>query len=186
MGRPTDAAEEFRRVMHRSFRIGIVAGEQLRRRRHARQILHRASTRGGLRNRRLEDREGLPDFEECHVVEYEGSAYPRGDRMVLRTTDRHELRPGAAFHQTAALELAQRFAHGGPVDAELARELGLRGQAIALAQAAAENALRDGRGHLAVRGLDENLVELHAHAAASNSSRPISMRRISCVPAPIS
>jgi len=35
-------------------------------------------------------------------------------------------------------------------------------------------------------GLDEHLGEFHAHAAASNSSRPISMRRISCVPAPIS
>src|SRR5437660_1674659 len=105
---------------------------------------------------------------------------------VTSCSTRARLTPAAAFHQAAALELAQRLAHGGAVDAELARELGFRGQAIAFAQAAAENALRDGRGHLAVRGLDENLVELHAHAAASNSSRPISMRRISWVPAPIS
>ena len=34
--------------------------------------------------------------------------------------------------------------------------------------------------------LDLDLRELDAHAAASNSSRPMSMRRISWVPAPIS
>ena len=57
---------------------------------------------------------------------------------------------------------------------------------LALTQRAAENPLADRRGDLAVSRLDQHPVELDTHAAASNSSRPISMRRISCVPAPIS
>ena len=94
--------------------------------------------------------------------------------------------PGAALYQSAALELAQRLAHGRAVDAELARQLGLRRQPLALAQQARQDARADGGRHLAVGGLDGERGELDAHAAASNSSRPISMRRISCVPAPIS
>ena len=49
-----------------------------------------------------------------------------------------------------------------------------------------DDARADRRGHLAVGGLEVDLVELDAHAALSKSSRPISMRRISWVPAPIS
>src|SRR5438477_295550 len=119
-------------------------------------------------------------------VQQQGVDHARGDRLVPGPAHRHELRARTPLHEAAALELAQRLAHGGAVDAELPRQLRFRGQPLALAQRAGEDPPTDRRGHLAIGGLDEERGELDAHPAASNSSRPISMRRISWVPAPIS
>src|SRR4029077_9963749 len=100
--------------------------------------------------------------------------------------DRHELRARTALHQSAALELAQRLPDCRAIDAELPRQLGLRRETLALAPRPSENPLADRRRHLAVGRLEQERGEFDAHPAASNSSRPISMRRISWVPAPIS
>src|SRR5262249_5683127 len=152
-------------------------------RRDALEVLGTATAGRGARDRRLEYGERLPHIAHRHIVQQQRIADAGGDRFVMWATYPHELRARTALHQAAALELAQRLAQRRAVDAELPRQLGLGRQPLALAQAAAEDACADRRGHLAIGGLDDERGELDAHAAASNSSRPISMRRISWVPA---
>src|SRR6185437_8357944 len=86
---------------------------------------------------------------------------------VLRPADSHQLRARAALQQATALELPQCLAHRRAIDTELTRELRLRGQTLAFAQLAAQDAPGDGRGDLAVARHEQDLIECNAHAALS-------------------
>ena len=99
--------------------------------------------------------------------------------------------------QAMGLQFADGLAHGGAVDAELAREVGLRGQCIAGPQHPIDDAPFDDVRNLAVCRMIVERLELRdrlgarrARCAAQidspKSTRPISILRISEVPAPIS
>ncbi len=186
MRRLPQGAEDLRTVIDRLLRVLAAAAEGRRCGSNAREVIARARPCGAARDGWLEDSERLPHIAHGDIVQEQRLAHPFGDRLPVGPADRHQLRAGPAPQQPAALELAQGFAHGGAVDAELACQLGLRRQPIALAQRAAEDPCADRRRHLAVGRLVQERRELDAQAAASKSSRPISMRRISWVPAPIS
>src|SRR5581483_6601314 len=164
---PPDAAEELGRMMHGLLGLSILIREALTRRREALEVGRGPVAGCNLRHRRLELRQRLPDLEERHVVQREGPADILGDRAVLRATHRHQLRARAALQQPATFELAQGLAYRRAVDAELAGELRLGWQPLALTQLAAENAIGDGGGDLAVARYQQDLIELDAHAALS-------------------
>ncbi len=173
-------------MVDRALDLGIVDGKALPGFNDHRQVLTRSGARGRLGDRRLEQGECFPDFQESDVVHRQCTAHAFRDGSVLRAADGHSPGAGSARDETVALQFAQSLADRGAIDAELPCELRLGGQALTLAQPPVHDPLADGGGHLPIGGLDKDMLELDAHAAASNNSRPISIRRISCVPAPIS
>ena len=119
-------------------------------------------------------------------MQHQRTAHTRADVTGARAHHDHALGAAAPAEQPRTVELAQRLAHRGAIDAELARELDLGRQVIAGLQPTGDDVIDQRAGDLAVGGLDRYGLELQVHAVIRNSSRPISMRRISCVPAPIS
>jgi len=143
--------------------------------------------RGGERGqRRFQNGEPLPDILEGHFVQHQCPAHAGADLSGARPHHHHALGTPASPEQARAIEFAQRFAHGGSIDAELARQLELGRQVIAHLKTAGDDVLDQRAGHAAVSGLDGDRLEQQIHAVMRNSSRPMSMRRISWVPAPIS
>ncbi len=57
---------------------------------------------------------------------------------------------------------------------------------ISRTQPAGDDVIDQGGGHLAVGGFRDDGFKLQVHAVSLKISRPMSMRRISWVPAPIS
>ena len=108
---------------------------------------------------RFERRERLPDVVIGHVVQGERAADARGDGAAMGPRDHHELGAALAFQHAIGLELAQRFAHGAAVNAELPRQLHLRRQPVAGIDGARGDAVEQGGGHLAVGGLDLDGLE---------------------------
>jgi hypothetical protein len=158
VGGATHATQELRRVMNSEPRIGIQSHKALRGGTVAATssaVLARAAASAIGGSRIVSADHTSRNVTSCMT----SATHAFGHRVVLRAADRHELRARPALHQAAALELAQRLAHGGAVHAELTRQLRFRRQALTLAQAAAHDALTDRRRHLPVGRLDEYLLE---------------------------
>ncbi len=143
--------------------------------------------RGGERSqRRFANGEPLPHILEGHFVQHQCAAHAGTNLSDARPDHYHALGAPASPEQSCTVKFAQRTTHGGPVDTELARQLEFGRQMITHLQAAGDDVLDQCAGHAAVSGLDGDRLEQEIHAVMRNSSRPMSMRRISCVPAPIS
>ena len=123
----------------------------------SRRVRLRARGRG---DRRFERGQRFPHVVIAHVVQREGARHARGHVDTRRARDHHELRAALALEHAVGLELAQRFAHGAAVHAELPRQLHLGRQPIARVDGRVGDALEQRRGDLAVGGLDADGCEL--------------------------
>ena len=184
-GRGRDRAEELGDAVDRGACFAVVGAVGRDRGLDPRERVRGARERGRFGRGRLEHLEHLPDLASGNVVQRE--RLPQSPRDLSRRgpRDDHALRAAPAGDQVRALELAQGLADRRAVHAELRRQLELRRQGVA----ELERAVEDSRGDLArdpaIAGRERQRFEGRAHAA-STSSRPISMRRISWVPAPMS
>ena len=115
---------------------------------------------GGERGqRRLQDRESFPYILESHFVQHQRPAHACADMARARPHHHHALGAAAAPEQAGTVQLAQRFAHRGAIDAELARQLELGRQVIAHLETAGADVLDQRAGHAAVSGLDGDRLE---------------------------
>ncbi len=128
--------------------------------------------RGVLRGRRFDRHHRLPQFEEGHIVQRQRAAHARADAPRLRAGDPQPLLAAPAAEQTVGLQFADGLADGRAVDAELTRQIRFRGQGIAGAQRARDDALLDEIGDLAVGRVIVERQEQIGHSALSEQLAP--------------
>ncbi len=107
------------------------------------------------------------------------------DGLGFGSADHHQFRTAMPAQYPGGLQFANRFTDSGTIDTKLSCQLLFRRQSNPRTQGPIRDPGEQRHRDLAVCGFEPQRFKF-VHAVFAYSSRPISMRRISWVPAPIS
>src|ERR1700677_874549 len=183
--RLAERAEEIRHVDHRLQRF-VAVENALPDQGQALTICSTPACRGSGRERRLYDHQRFPHVEKGDIVKHQRTSNACAHLPGGRPNDDHPLGAAAPTEKSRAVEFAQGLTNSRAIDSKLTCELEFRWQTVALLESAGDDIINERRCNLTVSRLHRQRIELHVHAVSLKTSRPMSMRRISWVPAPIS